>query len=239
MAGKHPALKFFIRQFKKLSLEIILLAIIFIGCCWGLLAIADMIFEDKNLAFDNRVFLSIRPYINDTNTKLIRAITFFGSQNFLLPANLLLIGIFIFHIKHYRYSLMIIAVSVTSTAVLFLLKTILQRQRPLVPLISKVHGYSFPSGHTFSSLVFYGMLAYIAYKTIGNKYLKWLCIVLLFAFSFLIGFSRVYLKLHYASDVLAGFCLGIIWLLLAKWLMVRTEKMIPPASGMPDEPNSP
>ncbi|MEP7164854.1 MAG: phosphatase PAP2 family protein [Ferruginibacter sp.] len=225
MEQASPQTNFFIRQLKKLSFQVILLVIIFIICCWGLFAIADMIFEDKNLAFDERVFAAIVPYYNDGNTRLMNFITFFGSHNFLLPANLLLIGIFLFYKKHRAYSLKIASVAITSTAVLFLLKFILKRERPLIPLISKAHGYSFPSGHTISGLVFFGMLAYIIYKTIKNKFLKWALIILMFCFAFLVGFSRVYLKLHYASDVIAGFCIGIIWLLLAKWILIKADKV--------------
>ncbi|MEP6712516.1 MAG: phosphatase PAP2 family protein [Ferruginibacter sp.] len=212
---------------KKFSLSLVLLILIFIGCLWALLLVADMVFEDKNLSFDEHIFALIHPYINGTNTVIIEVITFLGSQNFLLPANILLILFFLFIKKDKHDAWKVTAVAVTSTIVLFLLKFLLQRERPLVPLISKAHGYSFPSGHTFSSVVFYGMIAYIAYKNIKNKLVKWLVVAALVMLTFMVGFSRVYLKLHYASDVIAGFCLGIIWLLLAKWLLLKAEKMTP------------
>lgn len=210
---------------KRFSLSLVLLILIFIGCLWALLLVADMVFEDKNLSFDEHIFALIHPYINATNTTIIEVITFLGSQNFLLPANILLILFFLFIKKDKHDAWKVTAVGVTSTAVLFLLKFLLQRERPLVPLITKAHGYSFPSGHTFSSVVFYGMIAYIAYKNIKNNFLKWLTIAALAMLTFMVGFSRVYLKLHYASDVIAGFCLGIIWLLLAKWVLLKTAKI--------------
>ena len=210
---------------QKLSLSLVLLIFIFIGCLWALLLVADMVFEDKNLLFDEHIFALIQPHVNSTNTLIIEVITFLGSQNFLLPANILLILYFLFIKKDKHDAWKVSAIAVTSTAVLFLLKFVLQRERPLVPLITKAHGYSFPSGHTFSSVVFYGMLAYIAYKNIPNVFLRWVIIIALAIFTFMVGLSRVYLKLHYASDVIAGFCLGIIWLLLAKWLLLKTEKM--------------
>ncbi|HKO80981.1 MAG TPA: phosphatase PAP2 family protein, partial [Chitinophagaceae bacterium] len=151
-----------------------------------------------------------------------------GSPLFLTTANVVLAGVFLIKKDHRIYSLKIVAVAITSTAVMFLLKIILQRERPLVPLISKVHGYSFPSGHSFSSMVFFGMLAYIIYRNVNHKVLKWILVVSCFLFAILIGFSRIYLKLHYASDVIAGFCLGIIWLLLAKWLLIKTQKLVIP-----------
>lgn len=210
---------------KKISISLALLILIFIGCLWCLMVLADMIFEDKDLSFDKHIFSLIHPYISASNTSIMEAVTFMGSPTLLLPAYLLLILVLLFIKKYKRDIWKVVAISVTSTAVLLLLKLLLQRVRPLVPQISKAHGYSFPSGHSFSSVVFYGMLAYIAYKNIKNTYVKWLLITLLALLIFMIGFSRVYLNLHFASDVMAGFSLGIIWLLLAKWVLFKAQKI--------------
>lgn len=197
---------------------------LFLLCLWGLFIIADMIFEDKNLLFDDRVFEMLNPYVSNLNTGMMKVITFLGSQNFLLPANLFLIGYFLFFRENKKTAFKIAVISITSVVVMFSIKFFLQRERPLIPLISKVHGYSFPSGHTFTSVTFYGIIAYIIYKNVQQPFLKWSFIVFIIFFIFLIGLSRVYLRLHYASDVLASFCLGLIWLLLAKWFLLKTEK---------------
>lgn len=211
--------------FKELSLSLVLLIFVFGVCLLCLYDMADMVFEDKNLSFDDHVFTLILPYINAVNTSIMEAITFLGSVQFLLPANILVI-LFVLFIKKQQYdALKIFAITITGTAVLFLLKFFLQRQRPLLPLVAKAHGYSFPSGHSFSSVVFYGMLAYIGYKNIKNDFLKWSSIVFLFILAGLVGFSRIYLKLHYASDVIAGFSLGVIWLFLAKWILFGRVKI--------------
>ena len=210
---------------KKLTLSMALLTSFFAICFTGLLAVADMVFEDKNLSFDERIFSGIHPYINAANTSIMEAITFFGSPAFLISANILLILYFLLIKKLTNDAIRVTAIAVTSTVVLFLLKTLLHRQRPLMPLIAQAHGYSFPSGHTFSSVVFFGMLAYSAYKNIKSNLLKWMVIAVLVLLTGMVGVSRVYLKLHYASDVIAGFCLGIIWLFLAKWLLFKTEKI--------------
>ena len=101
----------------------------------------------------------------------------------------------------------------------------LQRQRPPAPLIAILHDYSFPSGHTFSSVVFFGMLMHIVYQNCMINSVKWWLIILFSLLVLAIGFSRVYLRFHYASDVIAGFCLGIIWLVLARWILLRTERL--------------
>ena len=204
----------------------VVLAGIFAACLLALYQMADLVFEDKDTAFDDRVFAFIVPYINGANTAFMQTITFFGSVQFLLPAMVLLIGYLWWLKKLPIDALKIAVIFITGTAVLFLLKFILQRQRPLTPLIARVHGYSFPSGHSFSAVMFYGILGYIGYRFIKNNWLKWGLFAVLFLFAALIGFSRIYLKLHYASDVVAGFCLGIIWLLLAKWLLFSSTKPI-------------
>ncbi len=217
------------KQFKqiagKITLSLVLLVIVFVLCLASLFLMADMIFEDKNLLFDENVFALIKPFINPLNTTIFKAVTFFGSFAFLLPANLLLILFFLLVKKERHNAWKVAAVSITNTLVLFLLKGILQRQRPPAPLISKLHDYSFPSGHTFSSVVFFGIVSYFIQLHCRNKILKWFSI---FSFGLLvlaIGFSRVYLRFHYASDVIAGFCLGVMWLLMAKWILLKTDEI--------------
>ena len=80
----------------------------------------------------------------------------------------------------------------------------------MLPLISKKNGYSFPTGHTFASVVFYEMLAFRCYEKIRINFFKRLVIATLVLLTLVIRFSRIYLKLHYVSDVIAGFSLGII-----------------------------
>ncbi|MEJ7611091.1 MAG: phosphatase PAP2 family protein [Ferruginibacter sp.] len=209
---------------KKLSLSLLLMGVLFLLCLAALFFVADMVFEDKNMMFDENIFEKIKPFVNQTNTNIMLVITFLGSQKFLVPANLLLIFYFFLVKDNKKTALQITAISLTSVIVMFSIKFFLQRQRPMIPLISKVHGYSFPSGHTFSSVTFFGILAYMAYRNIKQPLLRWAIIIILIIFVILIGFSRVYLRLHYASDVIAGFCLGTLWLILAEWFLLNTEQ---------------
>lgn len=216
--------------FKKLSLSVLVMIALFIFCLWGLFIVSDMIFEDKNFSFDEKVFDLIKPLINNTTTTIMQVITFVGSQNFLLPANVVLIGYYLFFKQNKKTALEIATISITSVIAMFAIKLFLQRERPLLPLIAKVHGYSFPSGHTFTSVTFYGIITYIIYKNVNKIYLKYLLMTFFITLIFLVGFSRVYLRLHYASDVIAGFCLGLIWLLLAKWFLLKTQNKVSPQS---------
>ena len=100
----------------------------------------------------------------------------------------------------------------------------MQRPRPSKFQIISEKGYSFPSGHSMVSMAFYGLLIYLIYKYIKNKKLKYSLIVTLSILIFLIGISRIYLGVHYASDVIAGFCISLSYLMiyinvLKKWVL--------------------
>ena len=95
-----------------------------------------------------------------------------------------------------------------------LLKRILQRPRPTEYRIIEETGYSFPSGHSMISMAFYGYLIYLIYKYVKNKYVKWTSIVLLSILICSIGISRIYLGVHYTSDVLGGFLISISYLVI-------------------------
>lgn len=93
-----------------------------------------------------------------------------------------------------------------------ILKNIVQRPRPTEFRMIDESGYSFPSGHSMASAAFYGFLIYLVYKKVKNKKLKITIITLLSLLIILIGISRIYLGVHYTSDVLAGFFVSISYL---------------------------
>jgi len=76
------------------------------------------------------------------------------------------------------------------------------------------HGYSFPSGHSMISAAFYGFLIYLIYKKVKNKKLKITLIIVLSILIVSIGISRIYLGVHYTSDVLAGFTVSVSYLII-------------------------
>lgn len=111
----------------------------------------------------------------------------------------------------------------SSTALMFILKFIFSRDRPLIPLLKPALGYSFPSGHSLMSFAFYGLLIHIAYHYVKNVYVKWILIVLFAMLIILIGVSRIYLRVHYPTDVFAGLAIGIIWLMVSLIILQRME----------------
>lgn len=206
-----------------LSLELAIVIILFIVSLFGFAYLIDFIFDTNNTSFDSSVFQSVLPLINQTNTSIMVFVSFFASQQFLLPANIILAVYFLFIAKHRWYSIRVPVVALGSFAVMSGLKLFFQRPRPLSPVFEAAHGFSFPSGHSMSAMTFYGLIIFIVWDKIENKTARWLLSVLLVFIIFLIGFSRVYLRVHYASDVLAGFAIGLIWLVISLWVIGKIE----------------
>ena len=176
----------------------------------------------KHKPIDMLIFDKIKPGVNAINNKIMLFITFLGKHQFLIPANLILIFYFLLVKKQTWFSIRVITIAISSLVLMLLLKQLFQRKRPLSPLLKAAKGLSFPSGHAIMAVTFYGLLIYILQHSITIEWLKWLMTVLVILLIILIGFSRVYLRVHYASDVAAGFIIGLLWLLLSlavlKWL---------------------
>jgi undecaprenyl-diphosphatase len=168
------------------------------------------------------IFDKISRGVNGINNKIMLFITFLGKHQFLIPANLILIFYFLLVTKQNWFSIRVITISISSLVLMLLLKQLFQRKRPLSPLLKAARGLSFPSGHAIMAVTFYGLLVYVLQHTIDIGWMKFLLTFLLVILVILIGFSRVYLRVHYASDVLGGFIIGLLWLLISlaiiKWL---------------------
>jgi undecaprenyl-diphosphatase len=101
---------------------------------------------------------------------------------------------------------------------MFGLKELFHRKRPDLPLVRTLDNFSFPSGHALSSFIFCSVLVYLVWKGALKNTWKWILSALLILFSICIGISRIVLRYHYASDVIAGFCLAVAWVIFSLWL---------------------
>ena len=216
-------LRKFLSSLALLSVELIIVLILFFLSLFSLAFIINEVFEIKNTNFDAQVFSYIRPFITDATTRIMRFITFFATGKFLIPANIILALYFLIR-RHKWYSLSVPVVSLGSFIIMWSMKQYFSRTRPDDPVYKAAMGFSFPSGHAMSAMTFYGLLIYLVWKNIHNVTFKWILTFLLIIFIHLIGFSRIYFRVHYASDVIGGFSLGLIWLVLSLWVMHRLEK---------------
>lgn len=207
-----------------ITAEVIFVVSIFFVSIATLIVIVRSIFFVKENTFDQRAFDFLAPFVTDNITSVVLFITFFGSYLFMITAWLLLFSFYLFIRKNKWHFITMLTIAVSNFGMMVGLKFFFNRPRPLIPLLKEIPGLSFPSGHAFMSMIFYGLLISIVYRDISSLWKKWMVIFILLSFIFLVGFSRVYLRVHYLSDVLAGYCFGILSLTILLWLMKRIEK---------------
>lgn len=207
-----------------LSVEMTIVLCLFVVALSAFVYVTRRVFVLNKTKLDNNVFQYLKEHVSDRNNEVMQLFTFLGTHQFLIPANLSLIAFFLFIKKHKWYSIKIPAIALSSLGLMFLLKGLFDRERPSVPLLFEAKGLSFPSGHALMSVTFYGLLIYMIFKSVKNKPLKWTLISLLVLLIMIIGTSRVYLRVHYATDVIAGYCIGFLWLVFTVWMLNKIEK---------------
>ena len=168
--------------------------------------IADEVIEKETAAFDLAVSDSIYSLRGPTMTKLMFGVSFLGSKEFLFLATIVLI--IVLWRRHRREAILFTATLLLSAGLNNLIKFAIHRGRPEMAPIETASFYSFPSGHSMNSLVFYALLAYFAYHFTKNKTASIVIAAVSFVLVASIGFSRIYLGAHYPTDVLAGFVAG-------------------------------
>ena len=189
----------------------LLFSILFIG-------ILDNVVDEDIYNFDVAGYEFVTSNMSDTMTIFAKIVTRMAS-----PVILGLISFSLFFAikdKKIRWSIVINAI--TAALLNFVIKNIIQRPRPIGHRLIDEKGYSFPSGHSMVSMAFYGYLIYIINKNVENKVIRIVSTILLTALIILIGLSRIYLGVHYPSDVCGGFCVALSYLMLytgiLKWM---------------------
>ena len=188
-----------------------------VGAGSGVLSIVAFLAIVHSLSEKGTLFhldLKINAYmISVANPGLIGflgTITHFGSIYLVVMAAVIVGIILVIRKNWWRLLALFLAVAI-GQAVVNILKIVFQKPRPETEMF--VFSYSFPSGHVFSATVIYGFCIYLAFRFIRNATVKWIVSTLLAFLILLIGFSRIYLGVHWLSDALAGIVTGFAWLL--------------------------
>jgi undecaprenyl-diphosphatase len=192
---------------------------------WAFVELADGVLEGDSRAFDRAVLLWIHQNFPGWLDGPMRLVTALGYYYVVLP--LLAVVVYLFYRRGWRLSAVLLAVSTGGSAVLTtVLKGVFKRARPeLFDSGYDASFYSFPSGHATVAVGFYGMLTLVlAYRLRGRA--RWAVVVSGVLVVLLIGFSRLYLGVHYPTDILAGYLAALLWLVCvggvyALWLSVR------------------
>lgn len=184
--------------------------IILLICMILFLAIIEDVLDNEIWAFDDIVYKTISHTISTPVTSIFKVLTNLGGTIGIITVTILILIFLKSNIQKYYVVLNLLIITMSNQ----ILKFIIQRPRPIEHRIIDESGYSFPSGHSMVSMAFYGFLIYLIYKTIENKRIKWGLCTLLSVLILFIGISRIYLGVHYASDVIGGFCLSISYLIV-------------------------
>lgn len=172
---------------------------------------AYKIVMNKSIYIDNIVYDFICDnFMSERMTNVVKILTSLGSA---LVIIIFTIVLFI-AIKNKKIAISVVINLIVITILNNLLKIIFLRPRPDVNNLILESGYSFPSGHSATGMAFYGYLIYLIYKYVNNKKIKISLIIFLSLVIVAIGLSRIYLGVHYASDVLGGFLLAIVYLII-------------------------
>ena len=222
--------------FEIISLKVIIVSILFVLSLFFFALIAHEAVLENQKAFDDKVFAFFSSISTPDFINTMKVFTFFGSSLFLLPAYFVLVGYFVFR-KKFRYAIDISIIGLISTALMFTLKQIFHRQRPDLPIIKGITTYSFPSGHALSSFIFCSILIFIIQYGKWKSVYKWIATFLLLIFSITIGISRIALRAHYPTDVIASFCLGIVWVILSLWLLSKINRQYMVKSNLSSSEN--
>jgi len=207
---------------------------------WGFATIAEEVLEKETYAFDKSILLDIRSLHTPLRDRLMLGLTFLGEPNLLLILSVSL-GIILWVRKHRSEATTIAITGAGAIALNLLLKTLFARARPqLWERTVDVRFYSFPSGHAMISMVIYGLLGYL----LGSRFPKqrWLIYSLTVVLVAAIGFSRLYLGVHWPTDVIAGYAAGLIWLMacifsLEIWKQFRASSAVSEEEFLsPDNP---
>jgi undecaprenyl-diphosphatase len=177
--------------------------------------LAEEVLEGDTQKFDAFLRDAVHQLTTPGLTHLIQAFSVLGSVAVITALSLLAICIFVYF--HHARTAALVAITMLGAGVLDLaLKHTFHRARPMGFFGISPSSYSFPSGHALGSLCFYGVLAAILSARVRGRAARfciWIATTILVT---LIGFSRIFLGVHYPSDVIAGYCAAAVWV----WMLV-------------------
>jgi membrane-associated phospholipid phosphatase len=173
--------------------------------------ITEELVKDNLNEFDAAVTSRLFEWRGERLTLFLIFITHVGNTTGYLIVTTLLVAYFLIRHRSWKFILQTVVVLLLATLSNMALKEVFNRARPDIDHLVAVHSLSYPSGHAMSAMGFYGFLIFLTARYKMNYLVKFVLILGLGTLIFLIGLSRVYLGVHFPSDVVAGFIGGLIW----------------------------
>ncbi|AJE49696.1 phosphatase PAP2 family protein [Paenibacillus polymyxa] len=206
----------------KLPISVALLTCIV--CALGFSLIALWVSDHQVRHFDHKIITAIGQLESPAMTRLMKCFTMIGSG---IPVVIIiLIAMFVLYsVLGHRRELFFLAVAVLGSVLLnMVLKMLFQRARPEINRIIEANGYSFPSGHSMTAFSMYAALTFLLWKHVPSRRGRILLVVLSSLLILTIGASRIYLGVHYPSDVVGGYFMSGCWMAACIWFYQRYEE---------------
>ncbi|WHY88347.1 phosphatase PAP2 family protein [Neobacillus novalis] len=200
-----------------LKVHLVIAFIISLVCVIGFIFISLLISDHKIIDFDSDVIAAIQGLESPTLTKVMKFFTLIGSFSVVSVIIIILI-IFLYKVLHHRLELILFISAIIGSAVLNqILKLIFHRVRPDFHRLIDISGYSFPSGHAMNAFTVYVILSFLLWRHIPSRWGRSVLIIFSVFMIMAIGISRIYLGVHYPSDIIGGYLASGFWLTVAIW----------------------
>jgi len=190
--------------------------------------IEDLMDKETLFYLDFEVERFVEKLISPQVTRFMVDITNLGGVYLIVIASGTM-ALFLLYKRHWWDFFAFLLVAGGGETILTVLKLLFHRQRPTAQLVT-VHGYSFPSGHAFAAMIVYGFLIHITWKLSKSEALRFLIFSLSILLILFVGMSRIYLNVHWLTDVLGGYVSGFTWLVFSI-IMVNTIRQMTPTEG--------
>ncbi|OAB31988.1 phospholipid phosphatase [Paenibacillus macquariensis subsp. defensor] len=203
------------------KLEFSMTLLISVICAIGFGLIAVFVGNAKIQNFDHTIISVIQGVETPPLTTIMKFFTLIGNGIPIAIITIVVMIILYIFLGHRRELIFLVCVVIGSALLNTLLKLIFKRARPDINRIAEAHGYSFPSGHSMAAFTLYGVLAFLVWKHVPTAVGRVTIIILSSLFIAFIGISRIYLGVHYPSDILGGYLMSACWLTGSIWLYQR------------------
>lgn len=208
------------RRHRREELGALLVALATVAGMWGFVALAGRVLAGDTQSFDEWALSALRDPEDPGRPRgpawLAKAavdLTALGGYTVVTAIVVAVVGYLVLS-RHYRTTIMVLAAAVGGGAFNHLLKAVFDRARPeVVPHLTEVGSPSFPSGHAMLSSAVYLALAVVLARILDRRWEKAYVVATALVTTGIVGFTRVYLGVHYPSDVLGGWLAGIAWAL--------------------------
>ncbi len=210
-----------------LDLVVLAAALVAVGGAWAFIELADEVLEGETHAIDEGLLRSLRNP-NDLSDPLgpawfeesVRDLTALGSPVVVGLVVATVLG-YLLIVQGYRAALLVVGSTLGGQILCLLLKGFFARPRPaLVPGLTRAQLASFPSGHSMVAVVLYLTIGAILAESLPQRRLKLYVLSVAMLLAALVGMSRIYLGVHYPTDVLAGWAAGLSWAMVC-WLVAH------------------